>query len=150
MTTKLRTYTELSKLETFEERYEYLRLDGVVGSDTFGFDRYINQMLYTSKEGRQTRYGVIYRDQGCDLGVPGHEISDIVIKGKVYKQKIIIHHMNPISVEDILHRIDYVLNPEYLISTILLTHNAIHYGDIELIKNGIVERSPNDTCPWKK
>lgn len=110
----IRTYAELSKLKTFKERYEYLRLGGVVGTDTFGFDRYLNQIFYRSTEWRSVRDFVIVRDNGCDLGIEGHEIYG----------KILIHHMNPISVEDILRRSDFLLNPEYLISTILTTHNS--------------------------
>lgn len=105
----IRTYAELSKLKTFKERYEYLRLGGVVGTDTFGFDRYLNQIFYRSTEWKSVRDFVIVRDNGCDLGIEGHEIYG----------KILIHHMNPISVEDILKRSDFLLNPEYLISTIL-------------------------------
>lgn len=135
----IRTYSELSKLKTFRERYEYLRLDGVVGADTFGFDRYLNQVFYRSPEWKSIRNFVIVRDNGCDLGVEGHEIHD----------KILIHHMNPISVEDILKRRDSLLNPEYLISTILNTHNAIHYGDASLLVDTPIERRPNDTTPWR-
>lgn len=135
----IKTYSELSKLKTFRERYEYLRLDGVVGADTFGFDRYLNQIFYRSPEWKSIRNYVIVRDNGCDLGIEGHEISG----------KILIHHMNPISVEDILKRRDSLLNPEYLISTILTTHNAIHYGDASSLIDAPVERRPNDTAPWR-
>lgn len=135
----IRTYSELSKLKTFKERYEYLRLGGVVGTDTFGFDRYLNQIFYRSPEWKSIRNFVIVRDNGCDLGVDGHEIHG----------KILIHHMNPISVEDILKRRDSLLNPEYLISTILNTHNAIHYGDASLLVDTPIERRPNDTTPWR-
>ena len=136
----IRTYAELSKLKTFKERYEYLRLGGVVGTDTFGFDRYLNQIFYRSTEWRSIRDFVIVRDNGWDLGIEGHEIYG----------KILIHHMNPISVEDILRRSDFLLNPEYLISTILTTHNAIHYGDESLLVTEPIVRSRNDTCPWKR
>lgn len=136
----IRTYSELIKLPTFMERYEYLRLGGKVGEETFGFDRYINQLLYKSPEWRATRNYVITRDNGCDLGMPDREIRD---------EKIMIHHMNPITVEDILNRIDYVLDPEYLISTVMNTHNAIHYGDSELLYQDPIVRSKNDTCPWR-
>ena len=122
------------------ERFEYLRLGGKVGEETFGFDRYINQLLYKSPEWRAVRNYVITRDNGCDLGMPDREIRD---------EKIMIHHMNPITVEDILNRIDYVLDPEYLISTVMNTHNAIHYGDSELLYQDPIERSKNDTCPWR-
>lgn len=136
----IRTYSELILLPTFEERYEYLRLDGMVGETTFGFDRYLNQIFYKSKEYRDIRDYVIVRDNGCDLGVEGHEIYG----------KIIIHHMNPIDVDDILNRSKYLLDPEYLISTIHNTHNAIHYGDKRLLVDKPIERTPFDTCPWKR
>lgn len=137
----IRTYTELSKLRTFEERFEYLRLDGEVGRETFGFDRIFNQKFYTSKEWRCLRNKIIVRDNGCDLGAEGHEI---------YGQKIIIHHLNPISLEDIERRTEILMDPEYLITTIHLTHNAIHYGDEKLLMCEPIKRSPNDTCPWKR
>lgn len=136
----IRTYSELLTFETFEERFEYLKLSGKVGVDTFGFDRYINQILYKLKEWKSVRRFVINRDRGCDLGVDGYDINGIVL----------VHHMNPLSKEDIVNRTDYVLNPEYLITTTLSTHNAIHYGG-ELARSEIlVERSRYDTCPWKK
>lgn len=137
----LRTYTELSKLKTFEERFEYLRLDGQVGKETFGFDRIFNQTFYRSVEWRRTRDRVIIRDFGCDLGVPGHEI---------YGQRILIHHMNPISLEDLERRSEILMNPEYLITTIHNTHQAIHYGDEDLLIKLPRERTKNDTCPWKR
>lgn len=137
----IRTYSELSRLRTFEERYEYLRLDGQVGKDTFGFDRIFNQRFYTSKEWRELRDFVIVRDNGCDLGMEGHDI---------YGQKIIIHHMNPITIDDIVKPSDYLMNPEYLITTIHNTHNAIHYGDTELLIVAPIVRTKHDTCPWKK
>lgn len=136
----IRNYSELSSLQTFEERYEYLRLDGVVGEETFGFDRYLNQIFYRSKEWKHIRELVIIRDNGCDLGIAGHEIHS----------KILIHHMNPISASDILNRKEELLNPEYLITTVLDTHNAIHYGDATLLAGTPVERKPFDTCPWKR
>ena len=135
----IRTYSELSTLKTFRERYEYLRLQGTVGEETFGFDRYLNQIFYRSPEWRSIRDFVILRDNGCDLGVAGYEIYG----------RILIHHMNPIFVEDIYKRSDYLLNPEYLISTVLSTHNAIHYGDESLLITEPVVRRKNDTCPWK-
>lgn len=135
----MRTYTQLIKLPTFEERFEYLKLDGTVGEDTFGFDRYLNQIFYRSPEWNRVRDEVIIRDNGCDLGIPGHEIYG----------RILIHHMNPIAVKDILDRADILLNPEYLISTVHRTHNAIHYGNINLLPKGPIVRTPNDTCPWK-
>lgn len=140
MMTMIRTYSELSRLKTFKERYEYLRLDGVVGENTFGFDRYLNQAFYKSKEWKDIRRFVIIRDNGCDLGVEGYEIHT----------NIIIHHMNPIRQDDILSRTDLLMNPEYLITTMLNTHNAIHYGTEELLATAPISRSKNDTCPWKR
>lgn len=136
----IRTYSELITLPTFEERFQYLKLNGRVGEETFGFDRYLNQMLYTSSEWRRVRNQVIVRDNGCDLGIQDREIHGLIL----------VHHMNPIDVDDILYRMDYVLNPEYLISTVKNTHNAIHYGDERLLVTEPIERSPNDTCPWKR
>lgn len=138
-TMKIRTYSEMIKLPTFEERYEYLKLSGRVGEDTFGFDRYLNQIFYKSKEWLRIRDYVITRDNGCDLGMIDHEIYG----------KILIHHMNPISKEDILERSDFLLNPEYLICTMKRTHDAIHYGDASSLPTDYVERRPNDTCPWR-
>ena len=137
--TTIRTYSQLKQLQTFEERYDYLKLGGVVGEDTFGFDRYLNQNFYRSREWKRVRDEVIMRDNGCDLGVYGHEI----------RGKILIHHMNPITSEDI-HRVsDYLLNPEYLICVTHRTHNAIHYGNESLIVTAPIERTQNDTCPWR-
>ena len=135
----IRTYSQLMLLPTFEERFEYLRLNGEVGADTFGFDRYLNQILYKSREWKAVRDEVIIRDNGCDLGVDGYEI----------RGRILIHHMNPISVDDIKNRTDLLLNPEYLITTVHATHNAIHYGDMNQLTRGPVIRTANDTCPWK-
>lgn len=135
----IRTYSEIITLPTFKERFEYLRLDGIVGKDTFGFDRYMNQIFYKSKEWQSLRSQIIIRDNGCDLGLEGHEIQG----------KILIHHMNPITPEDIVNRSEYLLNPDFLISTMLSTHNAIHYGDESLIAKEPIERSKNDTCPWR-
>ena len=138
-TTTIRTYSQLKQFQTFEERYDYLKLGGVVGEDTFGFDRYMNQNFYRSREWKRVRDEVIMRDNGCDLGVDGHEI----------RGKILIHHMNPITSEDI-HRVsDYLLNPEYLICVTHRTHNAIHYGDERLLVTAPIERTQNDTCPWR-
>ena len=135
----IKTYSELSALPTFEERYEYLRLNGRVGEDTFGFDRYLNQNFYRSAEWRRIRDRVIVRDNGCDLA-----IDDRIIYGK-----ILIHHMNPITDKDLFNLSDILLDPEYLICVSHNTHNAIHYGDGErLVKDPIV-RTKNDTCPWK-
>lgn len=139
MTTNIRTYSELITLPTFKERYEYLRLGGRVGEDTFGFDRYLNQAFYKSEEWRSIRDHIITRDNGCDLGMEGHEIFG----------RILIHHMNPIRKEDIINRSDILLNPEYLICTIKNTHDAIHYGDESLLVIAPVERRKNDTCPWR-
>ena len=139
---KLRTYTELSKLNTFKERFNYLKIDGKVGEETFGYDRYLNQMLYKTKEWRDIRNYVITRDCGCDLGILDREIID---------ELIMIHHMNPITKEDILNRNPIVFDPEYLITTIFKTHQAIHYGDESLLYDSEpIVRTPNDMCPWKK
>lgn len=138
---KTRTYTELSRLKTFEERFRYLQLKGTVGKDTFGFDRIFNQRFYTSQEWRAVRDFVIVRDYGCDLGVEDYEIRG---------QNVIIHHMNPITLSDIEHSTDILLNPEYLITTTHNTHNAIHYGDESLLVKAPIERRANDTCPWKR
>ena len=133
-------YSELMLLPTFQARYKYLRLNGEVGKETFGFDRYMNQFFYRSPEWRRVRDFVITRDEGCDLGIPGREIFG----------RIVIHHMNPIRPEDIRNRSDLLLDPEYLITTIHDTHLAIHYGDEHLLLQEPVERRPNDTCPWKR
>lgn len=134
-----RSFSELSKLKTFEERYQYLRLDGVIGEDTFGFDRYLNQIFYRSKRWKRVRDKVIVRDNGCDLGIEGHEIYG----------KVLIHHMNPITIRDIENESDFLLNPEYLICVTHNTHNAIHYGDEGLLMKGPIERTKNDMCPWR-
>lgn len=139
MKTIIRTYSELITLPTFMERYKYLRIGGTVGADTFGFDRYLNQAFYKSEEWKSIRRHVIIRDCGCDLGIEGREIHE----------RILIHHINPISEEDILDRSDLLLNPEYLISTSHRTHNAIHYGDDSILIDVPLERRKNDTCPWK-
>lgn len=136
----IRTYSELIKLPSFEERFKYLQLRGKVADETFGVERYLNQKFYRTPEWKRVRDYVILRDAGCDLADPDREIDG----------RIIIHHMNPIALSDILsHSVD-ILNPEYLITTCHVTHNAIHYGDIEDTKQiGFVERRPNDTCPWR-
>lgn len=136
---KILTYRELAGFKTFEERFRYLALHGSIGEETYGFDRWVNQRFYHSPEWKQVRDLVIIRDNACDLGVSGHEIYG----------KIIIHHMNPILLKDIEFATDFLLNPEYLITTIHTTHNAIHYGDESLLPKDPVDRSPNDTCPWK-
>ena len=138
-TTTIRSYSKLIKLQTFEERFDYLKLDGVVGEDTFGFDRYLNQQFYRSREWKRIRDQVIIRDNGCDLGVDGYEIHG----------RVLIHHMNPISTDDIHTMSDFLMNPEYLICVTHRTHNAIHYGDNNLIITAPIERTKNDTCPWK-
>ena len=135
----IRTYSELIRFPTLEERYAYLKLDGRVGEETFGFDRYLNQIFYKSKEWQTIRRHVIVRDNGCDLGLDGYEIGG----------RILIHHMNPISKRDILERSDLLLNPEYLICVTKRTHDAIHYGDESLLPTRPIERRPNDTCLWR-
>lgn len=135
----LRTYTELLKLNTFLERYEYLKLGGKVGEETFGFDRYLNQIFYKDPEWLEARDNVIIRDGGCDLGMPDREI----------KGKILVHHMNPVTKEQILRRDPVLFDPEYLICTIKSTHDAIHYGDGTLLMLDPIVRTKNDTCPWK-
>ncbi len=136
----IRTYSELIQIPDFVERYKYLRLGGSVGADTFGFDRYLNQQFYSSPEWKAIRDEIIVRDNGCDLGFKGFDIH-----GRIY-----IHHMNPISVRDILDVTEYLLNPEYLICTTHTTHSAIHYGDESLLNLPPIERTPFDTCPWKR
>lgn len=136
----IKTYSELISLKTFEERYKYLKLNGIVGEETFGFDRYLNQVFYTSKEWRRLRRDIILRDAACDLGILDREIQG----------KVLIHHINPITKNDILSRSEFLLNPEYLITTSEITHKAIHYGDESLLLKNPIERFKNDTCPWKK
>lgn len=140
MTRHIKSYSELCQFTTFKDRYNYLKLSGKVGEDTFGFDRIFNQMFYSSKEWKDIRNYVIVRDNGCDLGIDGYEIA---------AQRVIIHHMNPIALEDIDRRSDILLNPEYLITTTHATHNAIHYGDENQLVTGPIVRTKNDTCPWK-
>jgi len=135
----VRTYSELIKIPTFLERFKYLKLNGSVGVDTFGFDRYLNQTFYRSYEWKRLRNNVIVRDMGCDLGLEGYDIFD----------KILVHHMNPIGPDDIIHRSDYLLDPEFLICTSKLTHDAIHYGDEQILYQDPVIRTPGDTCPWR-
>jgi hypothetical protein len=138
MMSKVRTYVELRQLETFEERYLYLRLKGEVGEATFGFDRWINQRFYKSQEWKLTRRHVIIRDNGCDLGVPGFEIHS----------EVYVHHMNPISVDDIKHGEEWLIDPNFLITVSLQTHNAIHYGDENLLPRGPIVREAGDTRLW--
>lgn len=138
MTKSIRTYSELVQIEEFEERFRYLRLRGTVSDPTFGFDRWINQGFYSSREWKQARSNVIARDLGCDLAVPGYEIHD----------RILIHHMNPMEVDHIVDGDPSILDPEYLITTTHRTHNAIHYGDERLLPRPFVERRPGDTKLW--
>jgi hypothetical protein len=135
---KIRTYSELHRLETFEERFQYLSMKGVVGSETFGFDRWINQAFYKSREWKRVRNQTITRDNGCDLGIPGHEIF----------AELLVHHMNPLSMKDIEGGESWILDPEFLVTTCLRTHNAIHYGDERLLPRGPVTRQPGDTKLW--
>lgn len=135
----IKTYSELIQFKTFEERFNYLKIDGIIGQETFGFDRYLNQIFYTSPEWRKLRNKIIIRDNGCDLAVPGLEIIG----------KIFIHHINPISKDDIISRSDYLMNPEYLICSSKSTHDAIHYGNTNLLPKGPITRTKNDTCPWR-
>ena len=140
MKLSIKTYSELITLPTFEERFSYLKLDGFVGKETFGFKRCINQELYHSVKWLKFRDGIIIRDKGCDLGVSGYEIFGPVL----------IHHLNPVTYEDLLNQALCVFDPENVICTKLNTHNAIHYGNESLILYPIVQRTQNDTCPWRK
>ena len=136
--TKIRTYSELSRLETFEERFQYLKLEGITGIATFGFDRWINQRFYKSYEWMSVRNEVITRDQGCDLGIPGYEIHS----------GLLVHHMNPLSLTDLEHGDEWIVDPNFLITTTLRTHNAIHYGNINLLPRDPVVRKRGDTTLW--
>lgn len=136
--TRIRSYTELRRLKTFEERFRYLMLRGVVGDTTFGFDRWINQQFYTSTQWKRARRDVIARDLGCDLGIEGRDIYD----------KVFVHHMNPMTFDQIDEGDSSILNPEYLITVTQNTHNAIHYGDENLLPKPMVERRPGDTKLW--
>ena len=136
----IRTYSELSKLKTFEDRFQYLRLDGIVGEETFGFDRYLNQILYQSDEWKRRRRDIIIRDNGRDLGCEGFEVHG----------RILIHHIDPITVDDIVNRNPKVFDPENLILTSHNTHQAIHYGNEDLLIRAPIERSKNDTCLWRR
>lgn len=135
----IRTYSELIKLKTFKERFDYLKVDGVVGEDTFGYSRWLNQRFYKSPEWKSIRDYVISRDLGCDLGLEGYEIQD----------RIIIHHLNPLTVDDIKNMTGFAINPEYMICTTHRTHLAIHYGSEDMLPKEVVPRTKNDTCPWK-
>lgn len=136
----IKTYSELITIPSFEERYAYLRLGGEVGKSTFGYDRYLNQYFYLTKEWKAFRRSIIIRDMGCDLGIEGRPIH-----GPIY-----IHHITPITAEDIIHRQACLLDPENAICTSYTTHNAIHYGDESLLVKDPIVRSKNDTCPWKR
>ena len=138
--TVVRRYRELRRIPDFVDRFRYLALHGAVGSSTFGFDRWINQQFYRSAQWKQIRHYVIARDLGCDLGVEGHEIYD----------RVIIHHMNPMLPDDIIHQHEDILDPEFLITVSHNTHNAIHYGDERLLPRQLVERRPGDTIPWRR
>ena len=139
--TNIKTYSELSQFQTFEERYRYLRLRGAVGEETFGFDRYLHQVFYQrSPKWKKVRDFVIIRDNGCDLGLDGYDIYG----------KILVHHMNPITLKDLERESEYLLDPEFLICTSLNTHNAIHYGDESLLITTPIVRTKNDTCPWRR
>lgn len=135
-----RCYKELSRIDNYEERFRYLKLVGQVGESTFGFDRYLNQIVYSSKRWKQVRNAVIIRDEGRDMGVEGYEIQG----------RIVIHHMNPISIEDAEKDRDFIYDPEFLICVSPITHNAIHYGDESLLPKGPIDRFPNDMCPWRR
>ena len=135
----IKTYSELITIPTFEERFEYLKLDGQVGVETFGFNRYLNQAFYKSDEWLSIRDYIITRDNGCDLGMEGYEIYG----------RILIHHINPITKDDIIQRSRILLDPENLITTVKRTHDAIHYGDSNLLMKAPIERRKNDTCPWR-
>lgn len=135
-----RTYKELVRFGTFEERFEYLKLSGMVGQATFGSDRYLNQVLYKSPEWRSFRNGIIIRDNGCDLAFAGRDI---------YGDRIIIHHINPLTVEDVENRSPVIFDPENVVCVSDKTHRAIHYGDESLLPHDPITRMPNDTCPWK-
>ena len=135
----IKTYSELITIPTFEERFEYLQLKGSVGKDTFGYDRYLNQVLYRSPEWKRLRNQIIIRDGGCDLACDGYDIYN----------KVLIHHLNPITVEDVLTRSRKVFDPDNLVCVSHSTHNAIHYGDVDLLVTGPIIRTKNDTCPWR-
>lgn len=140
MLMNIKSYSELIMIPTFVERFEYLKLDGTIGIDTFGHDRWLNQVLYRSPEWKRFRNRIIIRDNGCDLGIEGREIQG----------KIIIHHLNPLTIEDVINRSYKIFDEENVISTMLLTHNAIHYGDEDLLMKDPIIRTANDTCPWRR
>lgn len=136
---KIKSYSELKRLKTFKERFNYLKLNGSVGRETFGFNRYMNQLVYRDPRWKKSRDIVIMRDNGCDLGVKGLEIYD----------SITVHHMNPLTIEDIEEGRPEIFDPEYLISSSVNTHEAIHYSDESILTKPLIERQKNDTCPWK-
>lgn len=137
----IRTYSELIQIPTFKERFRYLKLSGSIGEATFGYDRYLNQNFYRSNEWKTIRNNIIVRDMGCDMALEGYEIGG----------KIFIHHINPINVDDIVNVTEYLMNPEFLVCVSQETHNAIHFGDESILRSKVlVERKPNDTCPWKE
>ena len=136
----IKTYSKLISIPTYEERFDYLKLDGIVGKDTFGYDRYLNQAFYNSPEWKRFRRDMIIRDNGCDLACEGYDI----------RGRIILHHINPLTQEDLINRKEALFNPENIICVSHNTHNAIHYGDANLLIIGPVERTANDTCPWKR
>lgn len=138
--TNIKTYSEAISISDFKDRFEYLKIGGKVGAATFGYDRYLNQTLYRSTEWKRFRNEIILRDNGCDLGCDGYEIHG----------KILIHHLNPITPEDIANRSGSIFDPENVICTTLDTHNAIHYGDASLLVTEPIARTQNDTCPWKR
>lgn len=136
----IKTYSELITIPTYEERFEYLKIGGSVGKATFGYDRYLNQILYHSDKWKKFRNKIIIRDNGCDLACEGFDI----------RSRALIHHIDPITVEDVLNQHPKVFDPENVITTVLRTHNAIHYGDASLLVIAPIERKPNDTCPWRR
>ena len=138
-TGNIRTYSEMITLKTYEERFDYLKIGGRVGLETFGYDRYLNQILYNTKQWKKFRREIIIRDNACDLACEGYEIN----------YRILVHHINPITVEDIINRNPMIFDPENAITTTHRTHNAIHYGDKNLLMLQPMERTPNDTCPWR-
>lgn len=136
---KIRTYSEMIALPTYEERFDYLKLDGKVGKETFGYDRYLNQVLYNTEQWKKFRREIIIRDNACDLACEGYEIN----------YRILVHHINPITVEDIVNRNPMIFDPENVVTTTHQTHNAIHYSDKSLLITKPIERTRNDTCPWR-
>lgn len=150
MSKSIKTYSELITIPTFKERFKYLQLDGQVGKETFGYDRYLNQILYNSQDWRRFRNDIIIRDNACDLAHEDHEIPSWKDKhGRICGPKILIHHINPIVIDDIMGCNPIIFDPENVITTTLLTHNAIHYSNEDLLPKEQIERNKNDTCPWR-